>query len=191
MHADRTNRSMLVLLAVLLIAAGGLGAATSFGAFGKRLEHRHLSQNRVWTFFGQHGDWLWPVAGLIAMIIVVLALRWLRTLLFSTDRSGDLRIASAKGSGKTTLHPGAVSDAVVAEIKSYRGVQFARARLIGDPEEPDLVVLVTLEDTADLVALRHRIETGALTHARQALDNPDLPIQLDLAVSTKRTTRVS
>ena len=190
MHADRTNRTMLVLFAVVLIAVGGLGAATSFGAFGKKIEHRHLSRNRVWTFFGQHGDWLWPVVGLVALIVVVLCLRWLRALLLSTDRSGDLTITSAKGSGKTTLHPSALSDAVAEEIKSYRGVQNARARLIGDPDEPYLVVLVTLEDSADLVALRQKIETGALTHARQALDNPDLPIQLDLGVSTNRSTRV-
>ena len=32
---------------------------------------------------------------------------------------------------------------------------------------------------------------GALAHARAALDRPDLPAQLDLTVTTKRSTRVT
>ena len=189
MHADRTNRTALLTLALLLIAVGGLGAVTSFGGFGPGLQRRPLSRNSVWRYFGAHGDWLWPAIALVSLLIIVLALRWLRALLLSTDRSGDLRITSEPGTGRTTLHPGAITGAVSEEIASYRGVQMARARLIGDADDPTLVVLATLEDSADIVELRRRIEAGALTHARQALDNPTLPIQLDLTVSTKRSTR--
>ena len=53
------------------------------------------------------------------------------------------------------------------------------------------MVTAILEETADLAALRQRIETEALTHARTALDNPDLAVQLDLTVTTRRATRVS
>ena len=67
----------------------------------------------------------------------------------------------------------------------------ARARLIGDSDDPELVVRAVLEETADLIALRQRIETEALTHARQALDNMSLPIQLDLTITSRRSARVS
>ena len=67
----------------------------------------------------------------------------------------------------------------------------ARARLIGDPAHPQLIVTATLEESADLPALRRRIQTGALAHARAALDRPELPTQLDLTVTTKRATRVT
>jgi hypothetical protein len=191
MHADRTNRLMLDVLALLLIAAGVAGGAASLGAFGTPARHSPLTANRVGSFIGTQGAWLWPVAAVAAVILVLLALRWLLTLLFSTDRSGDLPISSASSGGQTTLAAGALTEAVVEEIENYRGVHSARARLIGDPEDPELVVTATLEETADLAALRHRIETGALTHARMAIGDPSLPTQLDLTVTTRRSTRVT
>lgn len=191
MHADRTNRLMLDLLALLLIAAGVAGGAASLGAFGNSTRHRPLIANQVGSFIGAQGDWLWPVAGVTALFLVLLALRWLLALLFSTDRSGYVSISSGSSAGRTVLAAGALTEAVVEEIESYRGVDSARARLIGDPEHPELVVTATLEETADLAALRYRIETGALTHARTAVGDPSLPTQLDLTVTTRRSTRVA
>ena len=194
MHADKTNRTMLILLAVLLIAAGAAGLVAGFGVLGAGTRHGALTHNRIGAFIGRNGDWLWPVVALVALVIVYLALRWLFTLLTSTDRSGDLPVRSdGDGSirGRTTLGSSAVTSAVTEEIGTYRGVQSARARIIGDAEDPTLAVGVTLEQTADLAGLRHRIETEALTHARQALDKPELPILLDLAITTKRATRTA
>jgi len=191
MHADRTNRTMLVLFALLLIAVGLDAGAASIGAYGTHTQHSLLMANPTGHFIGSHGAWLWPVAAVAALIIALLALWWLLALLFSTDRSGDLAIQSSSGAGRTTLANGALTDAVVGEIEGYRGVNSARARLIGDPEDPELVVTAGLEESADFTALRQRIETEALTHARQALGNMALPTQLDLTISTKRASRVT
>jgi hypothetical protein len=191
MHADRTNRVMLLLLALALMAAGlGIGGA-SLGLYGRPVQHSSLLANPAGRFFGEQGAWLWPAIAAAMLIVVFLALRWLAALLFSTDRAGDLRIAAGGPPGRTVLAAGALTEAVSAEIDGYRGVDAARARLIGDPGSPRLVVTVTVEETADLAALRRRIETDALTHARSALDNPDLPVQLDLIVTTRRASRVS
>ena len=89
--------------------------------------------NPTGRFFGAQGAWLWPVAAFAALVIVVLALRWLAALLFSTDRTGDPPIPPTAGAGRTILAAGALADAVAGEIESYRGVDNARARLIGDP----------------------------------------------------------
>jgi hypothetical protein len=191
MHADRTNRISLLLLALLLIAAGLDAGAASLGLYGRSTEHSRLLANPTGRFFGAQGAWLWLVAAFAALVIVVLALRWLAALLFSTDRTGDLPIAPDGRPGRTILAAGALTGAVAREIESYRGVDHARARLIGDPGRPRLVVTAILEETADLAALRQRIETEALSHARAALDNPVLPVQLDLTVTTRLATRVS
>jgi hypothetical protein len=191
MHADRTNRVMMLLFAVLLIAAGLDAGAASIGVYGAATAHGHLMANPTGHFIGANGVWLWPVAAVAALIVALLALRWLIALLFSTDRSGDLLIRSGSGAGRTTLAGGALTDAVVEEIEGYRGVNAARARLIGDREDPELVVTAALEQTADFTALRQRIETEALTHARQALGDMALPTQLDLTISTKRAARVT
>ena len=67
----------------------------------------------------------------------------------------------------------------------------ARARLIGDPDDPELVVRAMLEETADLIALRQRFETEALTHARQALGTTSMPAHMDLTITSRRSARVS
>jgi hypothetical protein len=190
MHADRTNRTMLILFALVLIAVGLDAGAASIGVYGTSTKNSTLMDNPTGRYFGAHGVWLWPVVAVAALIIALLALRWLIALLFSTDRSGDLLIHPSTGAGRTTLANGALTDAVVGEIEGYRGVNAVRARLIGDPEAPELVVTAGLEETADFTGLRQRIETEALTHARQAVGNMALPTQLDLTITTKRAARV-
>ncbi|HST49962.1 alkaline shock response membrane anchor protein AmaP [Jatrophihabitans sp.] len=191
MHADRTNRAMLILLALLLIAAGLFGALAGFGTFGSATRHGPLVSDQVSDYFGRHGDWLWPVIAAGAAIIALLSLRWLRALLLSTDRTGDLPLTGDRSAGRTTLAPAALADAVTGEISGYPGVRTVRARLIGDPLAPTLVIAATLEDGADLPGLRRRIEANPVRHARQALDDPDLPVRLDLTVTDRQGQRVS
>lgn len=169
MHADRANRIMLLLLALLLIAAGLGAGAASIGVFGSAARHSRLIANPAGNFIGAQGGWLWPVAAVAAAIIVLLALCWLLALLFSTDRSADLLIHPGSPAGRTTLATGALTEAVAEEIESYRGVNPARARLLGEPDDPELAVTATLEATADLAALRQRIETGATSRVSPSL----------------------
>jgi hypothetical protein len=191
MHADRTNRFLLILFALALIAAGLVGALAGLGALGPVTQHGSLVSNRVGAYFGRNGDWLWPVVAVAASIIALLALRWLITLLFSTDRAGDLPLGGDRSAGRTTLAPAALTGAVAAEIDGYSGVQSARSRLIGNSQSPTLVITATVEASADLPALRRRIEANAIRHARQALDNPDLPVRLDLTVTDQQAQRAA
>ncbi len=191
MHSDRTNRAMLIVLALTLIAAGAAGVAASYGLFGLSTKHTTVLHNHVAEFIGRNGDWLWPVATVVALLVVLLALRWLLALLFSTDRTSSLRMPGGGGTGRTELVAGALTDAVSDEIDSYAGVHMTRARIVGDPQAPELVVTVTVEESADLPRIVHRIEAEALAHARTAVGDPSLPTTLDVTVTTKRATRVS
>lgn len=190
MHADRTNRTVLLLLGAVLLAAGALGALAGFGVFGDTVKNKSLIDNPVGRYFGAQGRWLWPVIGVAALIVVLLALRWLWVLLFSTDRAGELRVKGSRAAGRTTIAPGAITDAVAAEISSYRGVESANARLIGDDAAPTLVIAAALDYAADPNALRRRIESEAADHARAALGDPQLAVQLDLTVTDGSTPRV-
>jgi hypothetical protein len=191
-HADRTNRVMLILLAVLLLAAGVDAGAASIGAFGNFTRHSTLLANPTGRFVGSAGDWLWPAAAGAATIVALLAARWLIALLFSTDRSHNLPLPTSAGAaGRTILTSAALTNAVTEEIRTYPGVDSARARIIGDPGDPELVITVVLSQSADLAALRQRIEAGAITHARLAIGNPAMPAQLDLTVTSRRPARVA
>ena len=86
MHADRTNRTMMLVFALLLIAVGLDAGAASIGGYGTGTAHSHLMANPTGHFIGANGIWPWPVAAVAALIVALIALRWLIALLF-LDRS--------------------------------------------------------------------------------------------------------
>jgi hypothetical protein len=185
MHADRTNRFALIIFGLLVLLAGAAAMASSLGWFGRSFAHQALFANRVGTYFGQHGSWLWPAIAGGCLIIALAALRWILVLLFSTDRAGDITVPGNEDHGTTILRQAALTGALTREIETYHGVDKAKARIIGDPSDPRLVLTVTAAPTADLASLHRRIEQQALHHARQALGDARLPIQLDLDVSRR------
>ncbi len=185
MHADRTNRFALTLFGLLVLLAGAAGMTASLGGFGTTFSTRALFANRVSTYIGKHGTWVWAAAAFVCLLIALAALRWILALLISTDRAGDITVPGSKEQGTTKLHPAALTGALTGEIETYHGVDTAKGRVIGDAKDPQIVLTVTAKQTADLPALHRRVESEALAHARQALGDADLPIQLDLEVSRR------
>lgn len=181
MHADRTNRTALVLFGLILLAAGGAAmAASTTSAFGAGFPRTTLLDNPAAHYVGRHGGWLWPVVAVVFLLLALACLRWILALIASTDRAGDITIGGDTAHGTTVLKPVALTDALTSEISAYRGVDAARGRVIGDGRDPEIVIVVTPAAGADLSALHQRIETEAFAHARQALAQPALPIHLDL-----------
>ena len=182
MHADRVNRIALIVFGLLLLAAGGAGMTASVGGFGQAFAHRTLFDNAVSVYIGQHA-WVWYAAAGVCLIIVLAVLLWIAILLVSTDRTDDIPIPVATQEGTTILLPAALTGALNREIAAYHGVEAVHGRIIGDADDPEIVLAVTAGQDVDLHALYQRIETEALAHAREAVGKADLAIQLDLAVS--------
>lgn len=181
MHADRTNRFMLTLFGLFLLAGGGAAMAASTGVFGSSFSKGVLLANRVSYYVGGHGSWLWPVIAVACALIALACLRWLLALLASTDRAGDIIVGDSTNEGTTVLRPAALIDALTSEVSAYHGVDSAKGRVIGDGRDPEVVLTVNIAPAADLKALHHRIEDEAFAHTRRAAGNPALPIQLELA----------
>jgi hypothetical protein len=181
MHADRTNRVMLTLFGLLVLAVGGAAMAASTGVFGASFSRHTLLANRVSAYFGGHGGWLWPAIAVGCLLVGLACLRWMLALLASNDRAGDIIIGRSTDEGTTILRPAALVDALTSEVSAYHGVDSAKGRVIGDGRDPEVVLTVITAPAVDLQALHHRIEAEAFVHARQAAGNPALPIQLDLA----------
>jgi hypothetical protein len=191
MHADRTNRVVLALLGVLLFAGGTLGVLAGTEALGRDLDRRRLLDNPVARFIGDNSVWFWPTVALAAALLALLALRWLIAVLSPAPRAGDIAIRGDRSAGRTSLRSGALGDALTTELQTYRGVHAAHVRVSGTPTAPGLDIAVRTTEDADLARLRQRIETEALTHARQAIDTPQLPIRLDLTTTDHRSSRVA
>lgn len=178
------NRLLLIVLALLFIAAGGAGIAAALGAFGSSVEHHPLYDNAPGRYVGDNGEWLWPVAAAVLVVIALFALRWLLTQV-SSERTGSMTLDAPSKAGTTSLRAAALTDAVTDEIETYRGVTGARAHLLGDPGDLRLAVAVTVADRVPFGPLRERIETTALADARKALGDPTFPVVLVFDTTTK------
>jgi len=183
MHADRFNRFALILFGLLLAVAGAAGLVASAGGFGHRFASHTLFANQVSSYIGTNGTWVWAVAAAVGAVLALAVVRWILVLLISTDRAGTITLPGGREHGVTQLQPTALTGALTREIQAYHGVASAKGRLIGDAASPRLVLTVTAAPTTDLPTLHHRLHDQALAHARQALGNTSLPIQLDLDVS--------
>lgn len=140
------------------------------GVFGRAIDDQHLRANPIAGFIGDNSTWSGPVAALVSAIIAVLALRWLIAVLTPATRTGTILIAGDRSTGRTTMRSGALADALTSEAAAYRGVAL-RSRLGGRraPQPRGSTSPSALDENTDLVVLRHRKETEALAHARQAL----------------------
>lgn len=186
----RLDRFLLTVLALALTAAGVLALLVGLGVFGDRMRDQPVFDNFVSRYVGDNGSWLWPVIALAVLVLGYLALRWLIAQLRPTGVR-TIQLEPGSTTGHTDLAGAAVTDAVTDEINSYRGVAGTSARLVGDELDPRLQLRVQLDSRADVASLRQRIETDAVAHARQALDDSQLPVQLDLVVTSKKAARVA
>jgi hypothetical protein len=115
MHADRTNRVALTLFGLLVLIAGAAGMTASTGVFGAAFSKRTLFANRVSTYIGHHGTWVWAAAAGVCLLIALAALRWIVALLLSTDRAGDIPIPVSTQEGTTILQPAVLTGALTRE----------------------------------------------------------------------------
>ena len=185
----RTNRVIIGLVGLILLAAGVAGLLAAFGVFGSTLEDEAVLSGRV-DRFTERQDWFWPVLAALTGIIALLALWWLIAQL-RTDRLRGINLRPSGRDGQTYLHGDAITGAIEEEVESYRGVSRTRARLSGTRTAPRLTLVVTLDGRVGVGEIRHRVEEQALDHARRALDSDWLPTRVDLVLpqATQRNVR--
>jgi hypothetical protein len=193
-RTTRGNRIGLGIVGLLALASGGCLLARSFGAFGAGPVQEPVYTDPVATWIHQH-SWIWIALAVVAVLIALLAVRWLLVQL-RTERLGRVDIASARSTvglelpaGSSILPASALTTAIGREIEDYPGIRSVRAFLTGAPDQPALHLKVVIDTDADVARVRQRIVGGAIANARLALDDPQLPAQLQLAVARPVTNR--
>ena len=173
-RVDTANRTVLTLLGLLLLGGGAVGLAASSGAFGDPPPVLPVSARR----FEDDQPWFWWAVAGAGLLIALLALRWLLAQLH-TDRLSRLDLTRDDREGRTVVHAGALTDAVEDEATALRGVSGASAHL-RDSRGRRLSLTVDLSDHADIAEVRDTLEGRVVSHARQAVDDPDLPVDIEL-----------
>ena len=183
-RADTANRIVLFLLGLLMVAAAGLGLALSLGAFGDWRATYPVLPEEVRTFPEEKPWFWWAVAG-IALLTAVLAVLWLVAQL-RTDRVSRLDRTTDAREGHTTLHAGALTKAVEDEVGGIQGVTSASARMHDHPRL-GLALTVDMTDTTDIDRLRTQLENNVVAHVREAVGDPELPVNIELRPDVRRT----
>ena len=181
-RVDAGNRVALTLLAVLLLVAGGLGLAKSFGAFGD--PDQPVLPQGLRDVAGDQ-PWFWWAVAAGCLLLALLALRWLIAQLH-TDRVARLDLTTDDRDGLTVCHAGALTDAVENEAETLRGVSAASAHL-RDARGRRLTLGVDLTDYADIAEVRRALEDRVVDHARQAIADPALPVDIELRPGAARS----
>jgi hypothetical protein len=169
------NRAVLAVLGLLLLAAGVLGIVLAAGAFGRQRGSQPVLSDAVRAFPKQHA-WFWWAVAVGAVIIALLALRWLLMQLV-TDRANRIDRTTNANDGYTVVHAGALTEAVEDDATSIRGVTSAAA-YVSHPLQVNL--RVHLADDADIATVRSTLESSTVAHVREALNQPDLPVHIEL-----------
>ncbi|HSS09895.1 MAG TPA: hypothetical protein VLL25_08430, partial [Acidimicrobiales bacterium] len=71
---DRLNRLGLLLLGLLLVAAGGYGLARSYGALGHGRQHDPVLIAGLRSFIAENRGWFWWGAGATCVLITLIGL---------------------------------------------------------------------------------------------------------------------
>ncbi|KWX05460.1 hypothetical protein TH66_01815 [Carbonactinospora thermoautotrophica] len=176
----RLNRTVLVLIGLVLLAAGAVALARGLAVFPSVLGRPDapLLTPALARYPADHA-WFWPAVAAGSIILTLLSLRWLLT----QTRTGAIKRLSLEpdhARGVTVLPADAAADAVTDDIATYPGVDRVKAVLVGPPSAPWLRLSVDVEDRADLDTLRSRIEGDALAHLRTALELDTIPTVLRL-----------
>ncbi|MEO3828276.1 alkaline shock response membrane anchor protein AmaP [Actinomadura sp. B10D3] len=166
------NRTGLLLLGIVLAAAGGGGLARGLGAFGDaRASAPVLGEAR--RFSNEHG-WFWPAVAAAAVVMVLLGVAWL----LQHVRSGRLRGLALEPdveAGTTRVEARAIAGALEAEIGEYPGVHKVRAGLIGSSKRSELHLNIAYGQDADPAELRRRIQDEAIPRLCTALERGSIP----------------
>jgi hypothetical protein len=187
-RADRLNRVLLALLGLLLLAAGAAVLLAGSGLLGDDVSRRRLVHPQVSDFVARHDQWLWPVVAVLALLLSLLALRWL-LLQLQTDRIDAVDLTQFRRSGETHVDAAAVTSALVEAVEQCPGVDSGTARLVRVRGRAQLLLHVRLADRADLAATREQLAHGPIRELAQALGEDSPEVVVELEPSTKGSAR--
>lgn len=169
-RVDRANRIGLSMLSLVLLAAGGLGLARGYGAFGPKDAEAGLIDPLWRDFVRENESWFWPAVVASCLVIAWITQRWMRAQIPDPAPSAGVDLISSGSRGITRVKASAIGEVVTEDIRCYDRVQDVSARMVVRRPNPRLELQVTVDDDADLEMLRQEIQEHALSRLQKALE---------------------
>lgn len=167
---DRTNRSVLTVLGLLLAAAGIAGLIRGSAAADDRAADDPVLSDGLRRWVSENSEWFWPAAFLASLLVAWLAWRWLRRQLPLGPHVKAIDLTTDPTHGVTRVDAPAAAAAVERDIAAYPGVVGVKARIDREHAVPSFDLSVEVEDGTDLEALRRKIDEEALERFCEAFE---------------------
>jgi hypothetical protein len=175
----RGNRVGLTIVGLALIAAAAAALARGLGLWPALLGNAAdpVTNQRVRSFAADH-LWLWLALAAAAILIALMALRWL-AVQTRTEAIGTIRLEPDPRHGSTTLPARTLAAALRDDLDESIYLRRTHATLTDHPAHPRLALTVTLEPDADPAAAKQRIHQ-ALDRLRQAMETDHLTATVEI-----------
>ncbi|MDN5750641.1 MAG: alkaline shock response membrane anchor protein AmaP [Pseudonocardia sp.] len=179
------DRSLLVLIGLVLLVLGVLVALLSYGVFGAARAGRPILDPVVADVVTSQLLIVRLVAIAVGVLALILGLVWAARSL-RPERRPDLVLDPGPETA-ITVDSSAAADALATQAAALPGVGRAKARLVGSPDAPAVRMSMWLADDADVRDVLDRLDTQVLSSARSALGIAALPVAVRLELD-KATT---
>lgn len=172
------DRSLAVLVGLVLLAVGVLVALLSYGVFGAARAGRPLLDPMIVEWMRAQPLPARLIAIGAGVALTVLGLVWAARSVRPEQRP-DIQV-EAPSDTEILVTSGAVGDAVAAQALTLPGVGKARARMVGSSRAPALRVTLWLADDSHVADVLEALETQVLAAARASLGLAELPVAVRL-----------
>jgi hypothetical protein len=171
----RANRTLLIVLGIVVLAAGAFSLLTSYGV----LPTPGFGPDRpVITSGAPPLSWVRYVVVVVAILLGLACLWYLSRQTRRRPKARTWRLSGNAETGYTRLHTATAIEPLVSELENYPGVVAAAAWLSGGPDRPGLLIRLRTDHQADLPALREEIHTEAIPRLRAALELDEVPTSI-------------
>ncbi len=179
----RGNRLGLFLTGLVLLVGGAAGLAVGGGLFGDGPAAAPLTGlepvARVLAW-----PWTPHAAAAVALVLTVLAVRWL-LVQGRAYRPRRLLVGADTAAGRTEVSPSAAGDALVAQLSAHPRVVRGRARFTESAREPRLWLDLVLTEDADPVKVWHACRDEGVDSLRESLELERLPTVVRMSASRR------
>lgn len=129
------------------------------------------------------------IALVLAVILIVIGLRWLALQVPRKDSAKPLRMQEDARTGVTTVNANVITAAVVDDLELTPEVVDSQAILRGTARSPELVLHVDVDERADIDAVVADISDRVTRNCSQALGVPLAAVGVEIGIARSRQRR--
>lgn len=179
-RVDGVNRTLLLLLGIVLLAAGVAALALGLGAFGDARAQSAVLPGGLIDFVGSNGAWFWPLVAVVSLLLAYLGWRWLKAQFPAPRRVDDIDLTDDPKEGFTRARANGPAHGFAQDVARHPSVDTAKARMLSNGSAPQIGLRVDVFENGDIESVREHVGGPALERLRRTLGKEVVTVDLDM-----------